>query len=552
MVLSSGACRRSPPALSLKAAAEAGEVTLGSAVVPNLDRTFDRVDAIAKALSLPFDKEAQRKSFFSSLRAPEALVNALRTDAPLAIVAFPSKQTGKEPEVVVAVQGKSPEVLRSAIAGMGLPVATKDDAKSYKVDAETTVWLIQRGSSLVAAQSLDALVLGAAMAMEVAQSSDDDLKVLVSPEAIAKGQGTDWKTAAAGLLATWVESLKSMPGQSPLGTRVLEGMLRPVADRLAEVAQAGLSLRIDAEKGATLRVDATPRKGSKLAGMFGKSTPYKLDTRVVPGGAPIALTAFSPTDMLTSLWADLRPLVAKDKDGEEAAKQIDVVLKVGTFGGSGAMAIADRQMQISGVYGLRNESDGEAFLSAVAALMKGAWYQSLLSAGDSKGKVSVKKDKDVLLISTSQAAPKDLPPAMAEAMKGMGLLSQSMAMLARQGSLYFTSGKDAAAKVRQLVSAEPRKPEGAAATALQESSGSDGFFFMDFGQLLKLGAGAMGAADNPMLSGMRLPLWISYRAGSSPRLEIRVPMELARGLAAFAPLLMGMGAGMGGLPPTSP
>lgn len=550
--MSSGACRRSPPVLALKAAAEACDVALGSAVVPNLDRTFDRVDAIAKALSLPFDKAAQRKSFFGSLKAPEALVNALRTDGPLAIVAFPSKQTGKEPEVVVAVQGKSPEVLRSAIAGMGLPVATKDDAKSYKVDAETTVWLVQRGSSLVAAQSLEALVLGAAMAMELAQSSDDDLKVLVSPEAIAKGQGTDLKTAAAGLLATWVESLKSMPGQSPLATQVLEGMLRPVADRLAEVAQAGLSLRIDAEKGATLRVDAIPRKGSKLAGMFGKSTPYKLDTRVVPEGAPIALTAFSPTDMLTSLWADLRPLVAKDKDGEEAAKQIDVVLKVGTFGGSGAMAIADRQMQISGVYGLRNESDGDAFLSAVAALMKGAWYQSILSAGDSKGKVSVKKDKDVLLVSTSQAAPKDLPPAMAEAMKGMGLLSQSMAMLARQGSLYFASGRDAAAKARQLVSAEPRKPEGSAATALQESSGSDGFFFMDFGQLLKLGAGAMGAADNPMLSGMRLPFWISYRAGNSPSLEIRVPMELVRGVAAFAPLLMGMGAGMGGLPPTGP
>jgi hypothetical protein len=509
-----------------------------------LDRTFERVEAVAKALSLPFDKATQRQSFFGSLKAPEALVKALRTDAPLAIVAFPPKQAGKEPEVVVAVQGRSPDVLRSAIAGMGQPAATKDDAKSYKIDAET-VWMVQRGNTLVAAQSLESLVLGAAMAMETAGSSDDDLKVLLSPGAIAKSQGTDLKTATAGLLATWAESLKSLPGQSPLGTQVLEGLFKPVADRLAEIEQAGLSVRMDATRGATLRLEAFPRKDSKLASMLATSRPYKLDARVVPEGAPIALTAFSPTDVITSIWSDLRPLVAKDKDGEEAAKQIDIVLKLGTFGGSGAMAIADKQMQISGIYGLRNDADGDAFLSAVAALMKGAWYQGMLAMDEVKGKVSVKRDKDVLLVSTSQAAPKNLPPAMAEAMKGMGLLSQSMAMLAQQGSLFFTSGKNAAARVRQLGSSESRKPEGLVATAVQESAGSDGFFYMDFGQLLKLGAGAMGGGENPMFSSLQLPLWISYRAGKSPGLELRVPIELARSVAAFVPLLMGMGMGAG-------
>jgi hypothetical protein len=75
--------------------------------------------------------------------------------------------------MVVAVQGKSPEAIRSAI---GSP-------------------------------------------------SRDDMKVQVSPEAIAKSQGTDLKTAVAGLLAAWTASLKSMPGRSPLAAQVLEGML---------------------------------------------------------------------------------------------------------------------------------------------------------------------------------------------------------------------------------------------------------------------------------------------------------------------------------------
>jgi hypothetical protein len=549
IALSAGACRKGPKPLAVKSAAEARQVALGSAVIPNLDRSFDRVSTIAEALSFPFDKAAQRKSFLDSLKAPEALVNALRTDGPMAIVAFPPKPAGKEPEVIVAIQGKSPEAVASGMLKMGQPVATKDDAKSFKVGDET-VWLLLRGNVLVASQSLETLVLGAALAMETAVGSEDDVLVLVSPEAVAKSQGTDLKTAVSGMLTSWTASLQSIPGQSPLAAQVLQGLFKPVADRLAEVEQAGFALRLDVAKGTALRLEVSPRKDSRLAGMVGKSAPYKLDTRVVPQGDAMALMAYSPTDMLASLWADLRPLVAKDKEGEEAAKQIDGLLNAWSFGGSGAMAIADKQMQISGIYGMRKESDGEAFLSTMAALMNGAWYKSLLSAGGTQGRVSAKRDKDVLLVSTTQGAPKNVPSAMAEAMKGMGLLSQTMAMMAKSGNFFFMSGKDAAARVRQLATAEPRKPTGLAATAVEESAGADGFFYMDFGQLVKLGAGAMGAGENPMFSGLRLPLWVSYRGGKSPTLEVRVPMELARGVATFVPMLMGLGMGMGGPPPS--
>ena len=45
---------------------------------------------------------------------------------------------------------------------------------------------------------------------------------------------------------------------------------------------------------------------------------------------------------------------------------------------------------------------------------------------------------------------------------------------------------------------------------------------------------------------MNLPLWLSYRGGQSATLELRVPIELAQGVAAFAPILMGaVMAGMG-------
>jgi hypothetical protein len=521
-----------------------------TAVIPNMDRAFDRAEAVAKVLSLPLEKATQRKAFLDSLKAPPALLGAMRTDGPVAVVVFPPKVKGKDPGVVVAATATSPDALKSALAGLpaeaAAPDAVKDEVRSFKLDA-ITVWVIQRGNLLVGGTSREALIQGAALAMESAVASEDDLSVRMFPEAIAKGEGTDVKTAIAGYLATMSASLKGMPGQNPLMISAMEKVMKSLGDRLAEVDNAGISLRIDAQKGASLRFEVSPRKDSKLAGMLGKPVPYKLDTRVVPEGDALALMAFSPMDMITSLWADFRPLVAKDKPGEEVAKQIDILIKGWTSGGSAAVSIVDKQMQITGIYGMQKGVDGDAYLAATEGLMTSAWYKSLLSAGEMKTKITVKRDKDLLLINTDQESPKNLPPAMAEAMKGMGLMSQTIAMLVTQGNFFFASGKQAATTAKQLPSAPARKPAGLVATAVEESAGADGFFFMDIGQFMKLGAAAMGAGENPMFSQMRLPLWLSYRSGKSAVLDLRIPMDFVRGVGAFIPMLMGMGGGMGGM-----
>jgi hypothetical protein len=549
LVLVVGGCRRGPKPLSVKPASEARQVALGSAVIPNLDRSFERIDTVAKALSFPFDKAAQRKSFLESIKAPQTMVSAVRTDAPVAVVAFAPKQKGKDPEMVVALTGKSPETIKTAIAGLGKPVATQDDASNFKL-GEDSVWLVPKGTFLVAASSLDTLILGAALATEVAVAGKEDITVRVSPEAVAKSQGTDVKTAIAGFIAQASTSLKGMPGQNPLVSAVLEGMLKTLGDRVAEVEEALVSLRVDVEKGATLRIVASPRKDSRLAGLLGKPAPFALDGRAVPEGEPMALMAFAPTELSKNLWADLRPLVAKDKAGEEAAKHIDLLIGGWTSGGTGAISVVDKQMRMTGIYAMKKGATGEAYLSAMAGLLGSAWYQSILAAGAVKSKASVKRDKNALVVSSSAEPPKDLPPAMADALKGMGLLSQTYAMVVEGDAMYYASGKDAAESARRLVSAQPRKPTGACAQAVTESAGADAFFFMDFAQLVKLGAGAMGAGENPLFSNLHLPLWMSYRGGKTATIELRIPMELAKGAAVFAPMLMGMG--MGQRPSLSP
>jgi hypothetical protein len=158
----------------------------------------------------------------------------------------------------------------------------------------------------------------------------------------------------------------------------------------------------------------------------------------------------------------------------------------------------------------------------------------------------MRRDKDALVVSTSAESAKGMPAAMSQALKGMGLTAQTYAMVVGEDTLFYASGKDAAATARALMSASPRKPSGLCARAVGESAEADALFFMDFAPLVKMGSAAMGAGASPLFSNMNLPLWLSYRGGQSATLELRVPIELAQGVAAFAPILMGaVMAGMG-------
>jgi hypothetical protein len=123
----------------------------------------------------------------------------------------------------------------------------------------------------------------------------------------------------------------------------------------------------------------------------------------------------------------------------------------------------------------------------------------------------------------------------------MGMVSQTYAMVVRHDALFYTSGDRPADGAHRLMSALPRKPVGLCAQALAESAGSDGFFFMDFAPFMKMGLGGAAQSASPSASTPSLPLWLSYRGGQTATIELRVPVELARGVAALLPMLAGIG-----------
>lgn len=546
LLLAVAGCRRGPNPLPLKSVGEARQVALGTAVLPNLDRGFDRVEAVAKVLGLPFDKAEKRKALLDALKLPEATLSVVRTDAPVALAVLPPAPKAKDPEVVAALTGRSADVLKKAIARMGKPLATRDDASNFKV-GDQSLWLAPRGNLLLAATSVEALIAGGALALELAVAGEDDVSVRAFPAAIAKSQGTDVKTALTGQLAGAAKLFHELREKKALAA-VLESMLASTVERLAEVEEAALSLRLDADKGLAARLTATPRKGSKLAQGIGRPVPFALDGRVLPEGETMAVMAFSPSDLLGTLWAELRPLVAKDRAGEAAAKDIDLLMGGWAFGGSGAMSLVGDEMRMTGVYAMKKGTDGGAFLGAMENLLGGAWYKSLLAQTGTKSRIKVRRDKDALVVDSATEPAKGMPPAMAKALDKLGMTSQTFAVVVDENTVYYASGKNAVTAARALPAVQPRQATGLAARAAAESAGADLFFFMDFAPFVKMGAAAMGAGQNPMFAALSLPLWFSYRSGAAPTLELRVPMELAKGVAAFAPMFMGMGAGLGDEP----
>ena len=543
--LCASACQKGPKPLPLKSVGEARAQAMGSAVLPNLNRTFERVDDLAKVLSLPYDKAAKRASFMESLKIPAALLGALRTDAPVAIVGLPGKD---KPDFVAAIAGTSAGALKSAIASLGKPVANQADANTFQVGKDT-VWLVQRSAVLLAAPSVGALIAGGALALDVAVASEDDLVVRVSPEAVAKGQGTDLKTVLAGMVASGTTSMEGMPGQNPIVTSIMKGILQGTADRVAEVEEATMSVRLDAAKGATIRIGAVPKKGSKLAGWLGKTAPYALDGRVLPAGETMVVMACSPTDLFETLWSEARPLVARDKAGEDAAKQLDTLSKAWGFGASGAAALEGKEMKLTGTYGLKPGLDGDSILSAMAGLLEGPWYKSLRSDGEMKGKVTTKREKNLLVVNVKNGMKQGLPKRTEEILKDMGLSSQTYAVTVEKGAALYATGADAAAKVQSLATQPPRKASGLVAQALAESTGADAIMYVDFGPFVRLVGSTMGMGASPAFSGLTLPIWTSYRAGTTPTLELRIPIEMAKSVSAFLPMLMQLGLagkGLGG------
>jgi hypothetical protein len=318
--------------------------------------------------------------------------------------------------------------------------------------------------------------------------------------------------------------------------------------KLADVAEARLSVNLDSARGGSLTLSLQPKPGSGLAAAIAKSAPYAFEPALLLGDDPFVLAASSPSTLLAGAWHVLSPLLQEIPDGGALGKPIETMLA----GLTGAFSLAARgksnHWEQVGIYQLAPGASAEAFLDQVVALYKAKAMTQLLAAAGIKAKPAINRDK-AGIVGELRIDTAKLPREQALAMKSMLGEKFSFALAGEPGRLFLAAGPDCRAQVRQLAApgaARPRSTD-VVATALEETRGADALFYMDLMQGLRLGplGEMMGAGMGHQANAM--PMWFSYRGGDKAVLGWRIPMMTVRNMGTLATIFMMMSAG-GGMP----
>jgi hypothetical protein len=552
VALGGSGCKRlfGPRSLEIKPAATARATALAIGVAPSMDRSFERVGALAGQLGLPFDAKAMREQAFAGMKLPANVLAGLDTNAPASVVLLPPGPKPKEPSVVVAATLKSIEAGQQIRQAMGQAVASQLDAQGYKMEDGTSIWLWQKERQLVAAERVEDIVAGAALAMESLRSSNDDLKFSVFPAAIAASQGTDLKTWQAKTIKELQDSMKEMskltPGADKMGMAEMTGSLFALmVDRVSDLDEAGLSVALDANRGASVVVSVVPKKGTLLASFTSQGGAYKLDPAVLGAGDPSMVAATSAIPSLPEMWKSLVPLFAKMPKGAELTTLAEPLALALTGAGSVAVYSTKEGMKHAAVFGLTDKTKPAAYVDASLAMWNSPVLAGFYDAAGLGLKLSASREGDVAVVQMKMDS-KNLPAEQAAAMKAIYGDKFEMAVAARDHQALMAMGQGAKERLKAMTGGTGAEPTGDLAAAVKETAGAGALLYFDIIQFARqaMGASPAGAAmaESPTFAKLRLPLWLSFRGGERASMELRVPSSSLRSLGAVIPMIMGMGA----------
>jgi hypothetical protein len=479
-----------PPPVKLAAAAEARASELAAVSVTSLDRLLvNGATLVGKAVPLPIDPAGLRDMMLGQLGLPPEVSENLDLGAPAGAVVVATGAVGVTGSVM-AVAARSMAGAEHVIGALGKVVDRRGDIVLVDSGQGGHVWIWRDGSVLVFSSDLEALARGGRLAEEARHAVAEDVTAVLSPDAIARANGTDVKTALAMLMAQ-LQAAQSAQGAAPMGAGTMESFQEIVAlAGDADAIEVGLS--VDVGKGLTLRGRLRARPGSALEKVARDVHPYELDPTLLSVQKEPAVVAAS------SIGAFMRAQMGRQRERLQASK---------ARGAAAALTFADAMMaamagQSAFTMGLTH--DVPPFSGALAYPLKDAQTAAALGAAlahlDKDAAVAlveaqvgtvpffdwtVKKESVgklkalhyVLSIKKTAGLDADLQKKIVG--KGLDVYTAiaGTRMLA-------TFGHGAKAALGKLVTAPAGAPSGALADTLAATKGRDSFFHFDVGAVL--------------------------------------------------------------------
>jgi hypothetical protein len=482
-----------PAPLKLLSAAEARPLELATVSVTSVDRLFTNGAALtAKAVPLPMDPASLRDMLIMQAGLSPEIATNLDLTSPVgsAIVATGAPgATG----AVIAVAARGPAEAARVVGLLGRTIEKRGAAALVESGGGARDWILVDGGVIVFSDDAEALSRGARLAEEARRPGADDVTAVVFPEAIARANGTDVKSALAMLMAQ-LEAAQAAQGTGPLPGHQLDSfkeMLSLVGD--AEAVELGLA--IDPARGLSLRARLRARAGTRLEGVARDVHPYELDGTLL--GASKTPPAFVGA---SSVGAFMRGQMAHQRERLAASK---------AKGAAAALAFHDATMAAIGgqtAFALAFVKGAPLFSGSVAYALKDAATASALAAT----LVKIDRDAALALLEAQVGAIPFLDwTVKAESVgklktlhyglsikKGSGLDEDVVKKVFGKGMdvyvaiagtrMLATFGADAKGALGRLADAKPAAPTGALAESVAATKGRDSFFHFDVGSVLSL------------------------------------------------------------------
>jgi hypothetical protein len=484
--------------VKLLSAAEARPVELAAVSITSLDRLLTNgATLVAKAVPLPIDPAGLRDMMLGQAGlSPEISAN-LDLGAPSGAAVVATGSVGGTGAVMAVAARGSAEAAR-ILTLLGKTVEKRGDVVLIDNGMGGKGWLYRDGAIIVFSDDVEALARGAKLAEEARHAVAEDVTAVLYPDAIARANGTDVKTALAQLMAQ-VQAAQAATGQSAMTGHQLETFEEMVA-LIGDAEAVELGLAIDAAKGMSLRVRMRARAGSKLGVIAKDVHPYELDRTLLALGKtpPAAVGAFSVGAFMREQMAHQRERLAASKAKGAAAALAFHDATVAALAGQTAFAggFAKEPPIVWGQlsYPLKDEATAAALGDKLVKLDKDAAI-ALVEA--QVGQVpffewTVKKENvgklKTLHYGLTFKKDSGIDPEFLK--KAFGKVFEAYATVAGTRFLA-TFGRDAKVNLGKLATATPASPSGALAETMAATKGRDSFFQLDLAQILSLVASAM-------------------------------------------------------------
>ncbi len=498
------------PAVPLIPSAVARPFTLASISIGSFDRLLDNgVRLVGAAFPLPMTASGVRDWLFSEAGlSPEVAAN-LDSAAPIGAVVMALE--GKRTSLVLAVGARGPAQAERLIDAMGKRVMTRGSLTLVTTGGKSQSWVYREGSVVVLGDEIDGMQRGALAAMDARHPSPDDVTATIFPDAIARANGTDVKTALSTVVDQVREAQQAAaaktgsPAPDASAYEMMGQFLALIGD--ADPIEVGLSL--DPAHGLVLRGRLMARAGSALSAAARDVRPFELDPAVLVGsGTPSMVGAASIGATWRQVMARTRARLqaTSDKGAAAALAYYDAFVDGMSGQESGSLTLGTELPLLSAIItaplkdaaaaGKLAAALGKMDAKAMDALVRSQVPDLAPMFDWSTKRETVGKSKALRVhMTVKKGSPYDTE--MVRRVFGKGLdVYQAVAGT----RVVVTFGRDARATLATIAAGKlPAAASTAAALtdAQAAAKGRDAFYYLDFAPLLRA-IGQFG--DNPKLS----------------------------------------------------